>query len=223
MKRVSVVGTVHEEKGLANVSALLAILERIEPEVIFLEIPCAAFDDYLSGSRRNLESTTVRQYRLTHHVDMVPVDLPTPDDDFFRNDRELHKRIERRSPEYRRLVDWHGQYVSAYGFVYLNSEYCSTLFAELHEAILTAIAELGDRQLDDLYELSNRTSELRDKAMVASIENYWSQTSFSNGAFLVGASAVDKRHCTAHSGGDSFSLQWDFAGFLETPHRERGE
>jgi len=39
MKRIAVVGTVHEEKGLANVPGLLAILERIQPELIFLEIP----------------------------------------------------------------------------------------------------------------------------------------------------------------------------------------
>src|SRR5947208_862674 len=46
MNSVSLVGTVHDEFGRANVSELRAILERIRPEVIFLEVPLAAFDDY---------------------------------------------------------------------------------------------------------------------------------------------------------------------------------
>jgi len=77
MKRVSLVGTVHEEAGLASISGLLGILERITPEVIFLEIPSGAFDDYSKGSRRNLESTAVSRYHEMRHVDLVPVDLPT--------------------------------------------------------------------------------------------------------------------------------------------------
>jgi hypothetical protein len=51
MRRVSVVFTEHAESGLANASGLLAILERIRPEVIFLECPPAAFDNYLNGTR----------------------------------------------------------------------------------------------------------------------------------------------------------------------------
>jgi hypothetical protein len=46
MNSVSLVCTVHEESGCASVAKLHAILERIQPEVIFLEVPPAAFDDY---------------------------------------------------------------------------------------------------------------------------------------------------------------------------------
>jgi hypothetical protein len=45
MTRISLIGTVHGESGRANVSALVAILERIRPEVIFLELPTDAFED----------------------------------------------------------------------------------------------------------------------------------------------------------------------------------
>jgi hypothetical protein len=84
MGSVSVVCTVHEEMGLANVSELRAILERIQPEVIFLKVPPAAFDDYYENcSRQNLESKAVREYRQGPQVDLVPVDLPTPTADFF--------------------------------------------------------------------------------------------------------------------------------------------
>ena len=56
MRCISLVCTVHEETGLANVSGLHAIVEHIQPEVIFLEVPPAAFEDhYENCSRQNLE------------------------------------------------------------------------------------------------------------------------------------------------------------------------
>jgi hypothetical protein len=131
MKRVTVVGTVHEEKGRANISGLLAILGRIRPEVIFLEIPAAAFDDHFNGNGGNLESTAVARYCENHRVDLIPVDPPTPDADFFAKHQHLHKRMGRTSPDYRRLVDWHSENVSARGFAYLNSKDCSDLFSQL--------------------------------------------------------------------------------------------
>jgi hypothetical protein len=46
MNSISLVCTVHKEMGLANVSELRAILKRIQPEIIFLEVPPTDFDDY---------------------------------------------------------------------------------------------------------------------------------------------------------------------------------
>lgn len=44
MNRVSLVCTVHEEVGQASVFELHAILERIQPEVIFLVAPAVNAD-----------------------------------------------------------------------------------------------------------------------------------------------------------------------------------
>ena len=109
MTRVRLVGTFHEARGLVTIPRLLAILERIRPEVIFLEIPAAAFDDYSRGIRSNLESAAARKYRDRGAVNLVAVDLLTPDAAFFRDGEYLFGVIERRSPDYRRLVDRHLQ------------------------------------------------------------------------------------------------------------------
>jgi hypothetical protein len=221
MKRVSVVGTVHAEKGRANSSELLAILERIKPEVIFLETPPAAFDDYFNGNDGNLESIAVSRYRENHRVDLIPVDLPTPDADFFAKHQHLSKRIERTSPDYRRLVDWHSQNVSAHGFAYLNSKHCSDFFSQLHEAMLAAIEkDVDHRLLAEVYDRWIRTNELRDKGMTKNIENHCRHASFSRAAFLVGAahrqSIIDLSG--REPGATSSTIQWVFAGFLEEPN-----
>jgi hypothetical protein len=221
MKRISVVFTVHEEKGLASISGLLAILERIRPEVIFLEIPAAAFDDQVNGDHGNLESTAVNRYRENHHVDLIPVDLPTPDADFFAKHQHLSRRVERTSADYRRLVDWHSENVSACGFAYLNSKDCSDLFSQLHEAILTGIEKDVDRRLlAEVYDLWIRTNELREKGMMKNIQNHCQQAPFSRAAFLVGAahrrSIIDLSR--REPGAASSVIEWDFAGFLEEPN-----
>lgn len=162
MTRVSIIGTVHEDVGHANSSELLAILLRIQPEVIFLEMPPSAHADYFGGHRSNLESTAVSQYQALHQVDLVPVDLPTPAAEFFSNIDEVHRIIRGRSADYCRLVSWDEQYITAHGFAYLNSAHCSALLTDIHAARLAALAEIGDPRLVEIYELFTSTNDRRD-------------------------------------------------------------
>jgi hypothetical protein len=220
MKRVSLVGTVHEEMGLAGASALLGILEPIKPEVLFLEAPSEASGDYLNDTGKELESAAVSRYREIRHVDLVPVDLPIPDAElcqFLGDNAYLFKTIERRSPEYCRFVDEYSQEVREHGFAYLNSERCSTHWCKVREAARAAIEELAYPSLTELYELWIGTNERREKHMMKSIDDYCRKSTFSKGVFLVGAahrqSLIDKSR--EQRGADSSTIQWDFPGFLE--------
>ena len=67
--RISLVGTVHVESGRANVAELQAILVRLQPDVIFAEIPSADLADYLDCSRGRLESSAVVRYRAAGSQD----------------------------------------------------------------------------------------------------------------------------------------------------------
>ncbi|SKC83485.1 hypothetical protein SAMN05445504_3644 [Burkholderia sp. CF099] len=103
--RISLIGTVHAESGRANLAELRTFLERLQPDVIFAEIPTANLADYLDGSHGNLESAAVALYRKRRPVNVVPVDLNKPSDEFFRKSEEMFKKVERTSPKYRRLMD----------------------------------------------------------------------------------------------------------------------
>ena len=213
MKRVSVVGTVHAEMGLANVSGLLAILERIGPEVIFQEIPAAPFDGVFTGE---LEQTAVARYGENHRVDLIPVDLPTPDGAFFAQHQELYARMLRTSPDYRRLHDEDRANVRARGFAYLNSQEYRDHLSELHEAMLAAIAkDVDHRRFTEIYDLCIGTDERRDREMMSNIEKHCRQASFSKAAFLVGAAHRPSLIALSRA---SSTIQWDFAGFLEEPN-----
>lgn len=220
MMRVWLVGTVHEEQGLAGVSGLHAILVRIRPEVIFLEIPPAA-RYYLNGARSNLESAAARRYRESHNAALVPVDLPTPEEAFFRDSQYLFERIEKASGDYRRLVDQNSQYIAAHGFAYLNSERCSQLWTDVYEAMRVAVEQLADRRLAELHDLWTTTNELRDQAMLQGIEDYSKLQPFETGVLLVGAAhrqpILDKSR--KERAAVSPSIEWDIAGFLDPSPR----
>jgi hypothetical protein len=220
MKRVSVIFTEHEENGLANIAGLVGILERIKPEVIFLECPPSAFDNYLKGTHAKLESTAVNRYREIHPVELVPVDLPTPDAAFFANYRDFIERIARTGPEYDRLARLHREYVCAYGFAYLNSAHCSDLFSKLHEASLTALARLADEKLAERYDSWIETNKARERGMMTNIENHSRRVPFSRAAFLVGAahrqSIIDLS--ASEPGATSSTIQWDFASIPVEPN-----
>ena len=188
MKVISLVGTVHEELGLATVSALCAILQGIRPEVIFLEVPSEAFGDYYENcSRANLESRAVRQYRASYQVQLVPVDLPTPQREFFEDLEFMRMKLRDHSPEYRQLMDWDSAQVSSYGFAYLNSEHCSALWANVNSEMLRAIERIKDSRLSAIYDSWRDSLDVREEHMTKNIRTYCREHDFGKSAFLVGA------------------------------------
>ncbi len=217
MNCVSLVCTVHEEMGLANVSELRAILERIQPEVIFLEVPPEAFDDFCeNGSEYNLESLAVRQYREGRQVGLVPVDLPTPSGEFFSNLEELRRRMSRVSSEYRRLMKLDDDCVREDGFVYLNSEHCGELWLRVYEDMVSSIKWMNDPRLFALYQSWKEKSDLREDAMIENIQKYCSRNPLDKGVFLVGAAhrrpIIEKSR--EQSVVDSARIRWDFTGWF---------
>jgi len=216
VNRISLICTVHEEKGPARVSELRTVLERIRPDVIFVEVPTEALEDFfVTRCQANLESNAVNGYRRTHPVDIVPVDLPTPDAEFFRNNQSLFEWVEEKSPEYRQLIDLHSRRVTAYGFAYLNSEHCDKLWEEVNAEVLNTVKKMGDTRLLELHELWITTIERRDKGMMENILEYCRTNSFDRGVFLAGAS--HRRSVIAEAVKQSEAapnnITWDLSGW----------
>jgi hypothetical protein len=214
MNYVSLVSTVHGELGLANVLELHAILERIRPEVIFLEVPPASLDDYyVICSRSNLESIAVRKYRESHQVKLVPVDCPTPAAEFFESIEYLHARIRAESSEYRQLMSRDTASIRALGFAYLNSEQCSNLWSDAYKEMLSAIRRIDEPRLVEIFESWKSTNRLRVKEMMKTIQEFCRSNTFHKSAFLLGAAhrrpIIDESR--EQSSVDSNKLQWDFS------------
>lgn len=188
MNHVSLVCTVHEEAERANVAELHAILMRIQPEVIFLEVPAASFDEFYGVcSRHNLESLAVRQYRNARQVKLVPVDLPTPEREFFEDHEHLHNIVSGESSVYRQLLMTDRAHTRTYGFAYLNSEYCDKHWLDAYGEMLNTVRRLGNSRLVSIYESVVRKLDARDAEMMSGILSYCKANAFERGVFLVGA------------------------------------
>lgn len=185
--RISLIGTVHAENGLANVRTLGSILDRLQPEVIFAEIPRASFPLYVDGSHGNLESMAVSQYREKHSATVVPVDLDKPNDDFFRKSEEMFNKVEKTSSVYRRMLDQHSDDTRNYGFPYLNSDRCGHAWSDIYKEAIETVEWIGDLRLRQVYMQWKETIDLRETAMLENINKYSNGSALSHGVLLVGA------------------------------------
>jgi hypothetical protein len=213
MKKISLIFSVHEDRGLANSSELCALLKYLQPQVIFLEVPPSAFDKFYSAcTRSNLESIAVRQYRDSHGVELIPVDLPTPEKSFFKDYKNLQQKIEEKSTDARRLIQWHSNYVKDYGFPYLNSDNCSKMWSDINADMQATIEKFDDPDASKILELWNTTMEQREDAMMKGIQKYCYENTFERGVFLIGAahrnSVIEKSKLMSSVGSDE--IQWHF-------------
>lgn len=185
--RMSLIGTSHAERGAVTASALLAILERIQPEFIFAEIPRTHLSAWRDGSHGTVESIAVAHYANTHSIDVVSVDSPKPEDSFFQGWEEESRAIERTSPKYRRLVDLNTDRMCTEGFAYLNSDACIQAWADIYREELETIEYIGSSRLRDIYAQVRDLNERRELEMLEHIRAYCTSTKQTCGAFLVGA------------------------------------
>jgi len=209
---ISLIGTVHVENGLANVSALKAILDRLQPEVIYAEISTAMLSDYLDGSHGNLESAAVAQYRVSHSVTVVPVDLDKPGEDFFQASMEMFNKVERTSSIYRRLLDQHHLDTKNHGFTYLNSERCGQVWAEIYKETVETLKWIDDARLQKIYARWKKVNDHRETAMLEKIVRHSIENTPNRSVLLVGAAhkkeLADKVKKFQRS--ETSAIYWDF-------------
>lgn len=216
MITVKVVCTIHEEVGLATVSELAGILGSVEPSVIFLEVPDAAIEDfYVTRIRGNLESKAVARHLDNHQATLVPVDIPTPDREFFEDWAYLQGRVRSASLELRQLMSQDRAHVETYGFRYLNSRYCDQYWAAAYDEMRRTIESLDESRLLDIFAAWVETHALRERVMMERIREYCRANDFSKGLFLVGSAhrRALMEMATASHASESAHLNWDFVSY----------
>ena len=215
--RISLIGTVHAESGRANLVELQTILERLQPDVIFAEIPTTHLAAYLDGSHGNLESAAVALYRKRRPVDVVPVDLNKPSDEFFRKSEEMFSKVERTSYEYRSLMDQNSLDTRDCGFPYLNSDRCTQAWAAIYDEVRATVEWIGDDKLRQIYALWGEVNDHRETGMLENINGYCIRCTLSRGVLLLGArhrkAMVEKRQ--EQRAVDAPGISWNFESSLD--------
>lgn len=204
MHNITLIGTAHTENGLCNHEALYKILEEINPNVIFDELPNNAasmfygecFDVFSPNNilldqhppALPLEVKSIRKYRQNYNVEIIPVDTivgQNPHNKEFSFMFHTFFNCE----DYEKLYNEKEVLIAQKGFPYLNSDNFLDLLKRKMIMELNIIeSNLQKDRLLEIYRLFQEEQvDRREKEMLRNIYNYSKENHYSVSVFLIGA------------------------------------
>ncbi len=206
MYNITLVATIHSETGQCTPGELYKILEEINPEVIFDELPVHFAEMYYSDSfdlycantillNRTrpivpLEVKCIKEYAQSHSIEIVPVDIDTRQK-VSEHQQEINFMLHTffKYEEYKKLDDEKDALILREGFHFLNSNrYLS--FIERKETMEKSImeSEAEKNRLLKIYKLFHAEQhDNRENTMLENIYNYSKANQYDRAVFLIGA------------------------------------
>jgi hypothetical protein len=185
MYNITLICTVHKENGNCNSNELCKIIETINPEIIFEEIPYFMYiEQYKKFSENNLEIQAIKKYLEKHQVEQLPVDnldlLKSLDEFDYRNEPRIRNNI-----VWHNLLDKQFSLECQHGFMYLNSNSCDDLFEKIYIQEEYIIKNINKEKLSHLFKSWHEIQNKREYEMINNIFNY--KHTCNNALFLVGS------------------------------------
>ena len=233
MYNITLIGTHHRELGKCNSDELYKIIESINPEVIFDELPSSSFDMYYSDSfdiyyansillNRHppevpLEVKCIKKYKQNYNIEIFPVDIDVR--------QKLSKHQDEisfmfftfwRYEDYKTLDTEKETLIAQEGFHYLNSDKFLD-FLEKKEVMEKNIMEfeIQKNRLLDIYKLFHAEEyDNRENAMLENIYNYSKGNQYNQAVFLIGAEHKKSimRKITEYEKLSEIKLNWTLYG-----------
>lgn len=218
---VLIVSSVHRTTGTATVAELLWLLQKLRPDVLFLEHPADRFSTFLDGTCGTLESAAVRHFRERNPVNLVPVDLP----DSMSSLREaidlLFDQVEAASPQFVNLRMHLDLQTARGGFAFMNSPMGFELQSAAQTAMRDAVIRLDSPSVTEAFALWTDANDRRETAMIDGIDSYALTSADRRGILLVGAAhapTLSEKLQTRNS-----QVTWTFDWELENPFGNAGD
>lgn len=218
MHDITLVCTRHDELGKCNSNELYQIIELINPEVIFEEIPLTFFGEYyLDKSRANLETDAINQYIQNYKINHIPVDSDNlPSEEFFKDYKYMIGKIEGLTDingfTFRNLIDTNKIYSERYGFKYLNSIDSININTEIYNAIENGLQKINNDKLFLTFKLWKDINDMRENQMLQNIYLFSQDHNYDRAMFTIGAahrkSIIDK--IFEYQKNEKVKLNWIF-------------
>ena len=187
MYNITLIFTSHKENGKCNSNELYKIIETINPDTIFEEIPSFKFDAYYKEhSISTLETNAIKKYLQKHQIEHIPVDNYDLPNIRFEDVNYMFDKIYN-NIEYCRLSEKQLLLISKYGFTYLNSNQCSDTFEKLHILEENVIKNINDEKLFCTYKLWIELIDKRENEIISNIYNYSNEHRYNKAILIIGA------------------------------------
>ncbi len=217
MHNITLISTVHSERGKCNSNDLFQIISAINPDVIFEEIPPALFYRFYEKNDipieiEPLEVKAVKRYLQGRNVVHIPVDIE-PDPNSTMNDIEYMFDTFKKYAVYKKLEDEQSKMTEGLGFSFLNSKRSAQLVEEKKVIELQLLEFIVNRaKIARIYNLFYKEQDRRESKWVQNIYEYSKQHSYDKAIFFCGAShrgsIVQKIH--KYEMECNFNLNWMF-------------
>lgn len=183
MHKITFISTIHKEIGKCNADELYKIIEKIRPEVIFLEAVDETYSDYenylfstFGVFHKKLEISAIQKYCSNTTFAYVPVCENYLSDAF-------HKKIKivSQNKELQELIDNFNSLAAEHGFKFLNSLECINLQEEMRtlESLI-----LNHSDMDKIVKVDIDGYE---NPMIKNIYSYCNNNHFDSAIFMCGA------------------------------------
>lgn len=190
MFKITLIASVHIERGICNSNELYKIIERVDPEIIFEEISPNGFARIYEGSRSyTLETNTIMRYLQKHTIAHFPVDLDRNELINIRFKKDIVEMFDifDHSPEYKDLSIQHEIFSESLGFAYLNSIECRVLLERIHFLEEDILRMINHVKLFQTYKDWMDINDKRENDMIKKIYSYSALNKYNRALFLIGA------------------------------------
>ena len=189
MCNITLISTNHTESGKCNADELYKIIESINPEIIFEELPSKSYNYYYNEnpSSVTLEVKCIKKYLQNHNIKHIPID------DIANPNRHPLERLMfekfKRDTEYKKLIHEHNLLKKQIGFDYLNSQNCIDIVEKwiIEEKRIVGLFDIHNDTFLQIYKLFYEDVNKRENVMLQNIYNYTKENKYNQAIFLVGA------------------------------------
>lgn len=231
MYNITLIGTIHEELGNCNSNELYKIIESINPEVIFDELPSSSFDKYYSDSfdiyytnsillNRHppevpLEVKCVKKYKRNYNIKIFPVDIDVRQKlTKYQDEISFMFSTFFKYEDYQKLDSEKEALIAQEGFHYLNSDKFLDFLEKkgvMEKNIMES--EIQKNRLLEIYKLFHEEQyDNRENAMLENIYNYSKENQYNQAVFLIGAEHKKSimQKINEHEEKEDLKLNWTF-------------
>jgi hypothetical protein len=183
MHNITFISTIHEEIGKCNAVELYKIIEKINPQVIFLEAVDQTYSEYeknlffeYAQYHKKLEISAIQKYNSNTTFEYVPVCENGLSDAYRRKNKIVRENRERQE-----MIKNFQYFAAKYGFKFLNSLESINLLEEIR---MLESRVLNDSDLDNIVKAD---IDAYENPMIRNIYSYCNNNQFSSAIFMCGA------------------------------------
>ena len=186
MYNITILSSFHIERGKCNSNELYRIIEKIQPEIIFEELPYDVFEIIYAKGRipESLEAITIKKYLEKNQIEHIPVDTYEINETDIFNEFDV---ISNKSIEYAELMKQQLSMIIRNGYSFLNSNDCDELLYKIHIVEETVLLEINDARLSYHYKTDRKLHDKRENEMLQNIHNYSKLYPYNKALFICGA------------------------------------